>query len=989
MRGTPIVLNFVFSWLSFFTLTAQKYDIVNFSIEQGLVQSQLNNLAIDKNGFLWASTLGGISRFDGKEFKNFNYSSGLSHSIADYVFVDNSNSVWVSTSRNIQIWNGRIFKNVQVDSAGHSLSALYIDQANNGEIYALGKNLNLYKYNSNKNELYKVSLGNDLITCFTIDQDKLIAAVFRKGIYVYEMGNWHPYVLFPSNDSLLQIRQLVKDTDEGTWIGVNPNSLLKIQKNQILRLPVTTDAYFTGILPYQKNEYYVATTKGAIKWDRLSNKIEILRSAQGLTDNVIHDMISDEEKNIWFASDGNGIYRMRPNSNLVYDVSTGLSGNVVMSIVESKEKEIYVGSLEHGLSLINEAGQAITLNEPGKMGKNVKINSSTNSYDGSLWIGTIGSGLWNLSKSKNGYQSVQLFGESQNVISLYEHTDSALWIGTPRGLLRYKNKSLKKIKGINNGCFAIAPYINDSILIGTGAGLRVVHENADSGGFFFLSDLNKFLVGAIKNYDTYLAFGTSENGIYLWNKDYRNSKLINCNESNGLSSNMIFSLLEDNGFLYTGTINGLNKIKYIAGNDSFDVQHLKTSQKLGPECNQNAMYKDRAGNIWVGTTKGLYVYKSIHNNYSTPPSVFLKSIDIFSAPLDSQQVMMSTDTAAALPVLHLGYKQNHISFHLQGLHLSAADDIQYQYYLSGTSEIFSKPQTQSTVIYPNLPPGQYVFKAKAVLVSAPHLESKTLSYSFVIDGPFYQKSWFRFSIVVSLLLLGSFIQKYRMHLKASRLKLVDEVRRQEQIKIQQRTSEDLHDDLGNKITRLSLLTDILETKVSPNTEQQKLITQIKENIQGLYLGTKDIIWALAPAKHTLRDTLDRIQNFGMELFQESEIKFKMNVSDDAYVFIKPPFEFSRNLIMICKEALHNVLKHANAHQVSLKFEKIQEQRQENLVVEIMDDGTGFSMDQIRRGNGLENMQKRADRIGGKLEINTNDKKGTIIRFTVKIPQSEG
>ena len=103
-----------------------------------------------------------------------------------------------------------------------------------------------------------------------------------------------------------------------------------------------------------------------------------------------------------------------------------------------------------------------------------------------------------------------------------------------------------------------------------------------------------------------------------------------------------------------------------------------------------------------------------------------------------------------------------------------------------------------------------------------------------------------------------------MHLKASRLKLVDEVRRQEQIKIQQRTSEDLHDDLGNKITRLSLLTDILETKVSPNTEQQKLITQIKENIQGLYLGTKDIIWALAPAKHTLRDTLDRIQNFGMD-----------------------------------------------------------------------------------------------------------------------------
>ena len=340
MRGTPIVLNIVFSWLFFFTLTAQKYDIVNFSIEQGLVQSQLNNLAIDKNGFLWASTLGGISRFDGKEFKNFNYSSGLSHSIADYVFVDQSNSIWVSTSRNIQIWNGRSFKNVHVDSAGHSLSALYIDQATNGDIYVLGKNLNLYKYNSQKNELSKVSQANDLITCFTMNHDTVIAAIFRKGIFAYDKENWHPYVLFPSKDSLMQMRQLVKDIEEGTWIGVNPGSLYRIQKNQMLRLPVSTDAYFTGILPYQKNEYYVATTKGAIKWDRLKNKIEILRSAQGLTDNVIHDIISDQEKNIWFASDGNGIYRMRPNTNLVYDVTTGLSGNVVMSIAESKEKEI-------------------------------------------------------------------------------------------------------------------------------------------------------------------------------------------------------------------------------------------------------------------------------------------------------------------------------------------------------------------------------------------------------------------------------------------------------------------------------------------------------------------------------------------------------------------------------------------------------------------------------------------------------------------------
>lgn len=985
MKRTAFLLFF----FSITRLTAQRYDIVNFSIEHGLVQSQLNNLAIDKNGFLWASTLGGVSRFDGKEFKNFNYSNGLSHSIAENVFVDFSNTVWMSTSRNIQLWDGKAFKNVIRDSIGKPWTAHYINQTKNGDIYVLGKNLRLYKYDRSKNELKQISNTTDLVTCFNADQNKLLVALFKKGIFEYDNGSWLPYALYQPKDSLLQLRQLVRDTSEKSWIGVNPLKLYRIKQNHLDPIPLSVDAYFTGIMPYQKSEYFIATTKGAVKWNSITNKLELLRSAQGLTDNVIHDIITDEEKNIWFASDGNGIYRMRPHSNLVYDVSSGMSGNVTMSILESKNGEIYAGSMEHGLSLIKPGGVVKTLTDLGTMGSSVKIISAAESCDGSMWIGTIGSGLWNLSLKNNRYNSVQVKGTPPNITSLYEHTDSTLWISTPWGLYRYKNKSIQRIKGITNSCFTVSPYVKDSLLVGTGAGIRVIHAKADSARTFVLEELNKFLIGSIKDYKDYLAIGTSENGIYLWNRLYTNSKLVNCNESSGLSSNMIFSLLHDGDALYAGTVNGLNKITYFPAHDSFAVRHLKTSQKLGPECNQNAILKDKEGNIWLGTTKGLYVYQSTHTNYTTPPSVFLKSVDVFSAPLDSQQVMMSIDSAATVPVLELKATQNHISFHLQGLHLSAADDILYQYYLSGTSEEFSEPQPQSTVIYPNLSPGHYIFKARAILGSAPYLQSKILSYSFNIESPFYQKTWFRFSMMLTLLLLGAFIQKYRMYLKTSRLKLVEEVRKQEQIKIQQRTSEDLHDDLGNKITRLSLLTDILETKVNPTADQQKLISQIKENIQGLYIGTKDIIWALAPAKHTLHDTIERIHHFGLELFQDSDIKFNMQVSDESFKNLKPPFEFSRNLIMICKEAMHNILKHAEAHSVCLKFNKIQFQQEERLVMEIKDDGKGFSPEKIKKGNGLENMQKRADRIQGVLEIHGNEQEGTVIRFWVKIPQSEG
>ena len=81
---------------------AQKYDFVNYGIEEGLVQSQVNQIVQDQYGMLWISTLGWISRFDGKEFSNFNYGNGLVHSLTSTVFVDRANTIWIGSEAGLQ-----------------------------------------------------------------------------------------------------------------------------------------------------------------------------------------------------------------------------------------------------------------------------------------------------------------------------------------------------------------------------------------------------------------------------------------------------------------------------------------------------------------------------------------------------------------------------------------------------------------------------------------------------------------------------------------------------------------------------------------------------------------------------------------------------------------------------------------------------------------------------------------------------------------------
>jgi signal transduction histidine kinase len=126
--------------------------------------------------------------------------------------------------------------------------------------------------------------------------------------------------------------------------------------------------------------------------------------------------------------------------------------------------------------------------------------------------------------------------------------------------------------------------------------------------------------------------------------------------------------------------------------------------------------------------------------------------------------------------------------------------------------------------------------------------------------------------------------------------------------------------------------------------------------------------------------VQRLRDFGVELFSETEIDFHPPIVEENYKSLQLQMDYSRNIQMICKEALNNVLRHAKAKNVYLDFSM----DDKDLTISIIDDGVGFVKGIPNKGNGLQNMQLRAERVGAYFQMDASENEGTKIKIQIKI-----
>ena len=135
----------------------------------------------------------------------------------------------------------------------------------------------------------------------------------------------------------------------------------------------------------------------------------------------------------------------------------------------------------------------------------------------------------------------------------------------------------------------------------------------------------------------------------------------------------------------------------------------------------------------------------------------------------------------------------------------------------------------------------------------------------------------------------------------------------------------------------------------------------------------DIVWFIQPEHDTLEKLLERLTDYTNKMAAIKNIRVLINFPDELSKIVLP-VAVRRNIYLLFKEAINNVVKHSGA--ANLEVQLIDSNNQLDFI--ISDDGHGYIETNVKKGNGLENMRKRAKDIGAQLNIISMDQKGTRI-----------
>lgn len=255
--------------------------------------------------------------------------------------------------------------------------------------------------------------------------------------------------------------------------------------------------------------------------------------------------------------------------------------------------------------------------------------------------------------------------------------------------------------------------------------------------------------------------------------------------------------------------------------------------------------------------------------------------------------------------------------------------------------------------------------------------SESSSLSVIVTPPFWQTWWFILSILTVIGITIYSLHKFKLARELKYAEEIERIRAEEEIKLRKKAAEDFHDELGHRITKISLYNELLKrTLKDQESGSLTYMQKISELSSNLSSGVKDFIWTLDPGKDTLYDVAIRLKDFGDDLFDKSSISFRTSGVEERYSNITMPMDWRRHTMLIFKEAMNNILKYSNAKNVLLTFSI----HENEIDISLTDDGDGFDLNKIKQGRGLKNIRMRAASLNGKVDIESTKGEGTSIRL---------
>ncbi|UKN00167.1 histidine kinase [Paracrocinitomix mangrovi] len=725
----------LFLCLLYFASYGQKYNFKNYNVEDGLAQSQINDINQDYLGYLWIGTESGLSRFNGLEFVNYSMGNGLPDNKIEKIFLDVDSSLWIGTPSGISKFHENKFipylfpEPQRVNDLIRYKDQLYI-ATNNG----------LWTFKEGVFNKIQFDLEDDLYvrSLEILNDDLLIGA--RDGLYAYNSK----LIPFQNDSSFLKFNiSDLKNLGGDLIISTYGDGLFKYTKNGDLS---QYDIEYSRIRSFYADEDVIlcSTINGYLEIRK--DKHYYYDSDNGLGNAKVVCSFKDREGNYWLGMDANGILKFLGKSIISYSTKEGISSNIVMSIGQLRDSTFIFGTYGEGVTVYKE-GKAKYLTKDNGLDDNTIWAVKTDSAQRS-WIGT-SRGVKCIENGKVVLQEItsQIDSKTRSICFI----DDKYFFGGTDGLYVMSEGHVLHLEHTKDININVLCPIGDDLFIGSRNGLFLTQlsDNYSSVKTVEVPESNVYSLCLDRNNNLWIG---TENGLFVRLSD---KSIVPFDlDKNEFKSKTILGLIEsENGDIWVSTMSGVYQINIQEkGRYVFKINHFGTGEGMvNLEANLNAIYEDVEGKIWVGTSSGLVrIDPSLNEElfeFKTP-TVHFTGVRLFMENFDYDRFKVEYGNNKDVPsAISLPYDQNHLTFDFIGINLKNPESVLYEYRLSGANDSWSPISKAMYATYSDISPGNYSFEVRATNKSMKWSEIKSIEIE--IRPPFWRTWWF---IILSFIL---------------------------------------------------------------------------------------------------------------------------------------------------------------------------------------------------------------------------------------------
>ncbi len=982
------------------------FSFEQFTTEDGLSHENITSLVKDKEGFLWIGTTNGLNRFDGISFKTFYSKPENAESLpANYitgVTLDKKGFLWVATSDGICRMDTRSWKIERIDlGEKDKKTSRYVSMY--GEFdskgtgwYIVGQFL--YAINEETFKWKRFQLPTEIYhgNAVQVDSKDHIWLSLGRAKYLYDpQTNKFKYLLGYDNDhkNTDLLTGLIKEDGEGkvwisTWahgfqiwneekqeferINYNIESITQFEfdkdeddnpfiwcgggKYGLMAFDTSNKTFFQ-FRNDPRNQYSHNLGQATWIYRDTSSGIVWIGTENGLEKYDPH-AIRFQRYRIWQDKDDLTNSQYFFTSGFVHD-KTDTTGNTWWV-------SVWIGGVykwnRNKLKLDEDYVQVPGIKEPG-------VFSMIQAKDGMIWIGhDLGVQVLDPQKNKFIRHFINFFPDSKKrtlVTFIMEDSRSNMWFATYQGLFSWDRKGDSVINWGKR-----IPEIN---------GLYPLNIREDAEGFIWISSAKgPARIDPLKNEIVFLVNSKRkgrklpEDGVgalfidkaqHIWvsGTSYiaeldKNGEVLNFyNDRNGFLATTVYNILEDpQNFIWIATDNKLHRLDPSTGHfNYFDKHDGLFSNKIA-----DGFHISEKGELFIGFNGAINSINTASIAFNKKPPVVLVS------RLNVKGHFRNFDENNRV-VIKPGERDIVIEF--SAMNYSQALKNRFAFLLEGYDSAW-RYTGDRVISLMNMEGGTHRLHVKAS--NNDGVWSEETIYTIKVIPPFQQTVWFKLMLVVLAAIIFFIIYAYRKQ-QQKRLE-----------KIRNRIATDLHDDMGSTLSSIRIFSDVAKKQIEEKPETVQLLDRISNNATSLSENMQDIIWTIRSDNDTLEDLVSRMREFGLRICDAKNIRFNIVVSQ-SFKASKLSLEQRRNLYLIFKESLNNAVKYAEASQIDLHLNL----KSRFLKMEISDNGKGFDIDKIKKGNGLNNLEKRAKEIGGQITIKSEPGKGTCINLMMVLKKS--